>query len=247
MLIRCVDFETTGQPTDDDPHAVCEVGYSDVTATFGDPIAGVVIAEIGEPWSSLTKLNRPMPPDARAVHHISDEDIAAAPLETTTAFMELMGTRKDGAQRPDYFCAHNADYEQAFFKGTGIPWICTFKVTCRLFPDAPSHGLQVLRYWLDLDIDQTIGLPAHRAGPDAYVGAALMARILEEAECPDLETMVRWSKGPALLPKIGFGKHKGARWEDVDDGYLFWIIDKSDMDRDVKANAKHHLKLRKRL
>lgn len=85
--------------------------------------------------------------------------------------------------------------------------------------------------------------PPHRAGPDAYVGAALIARIIEERKT-SIDEMLRWSSGPALLPRVRFGKHKGARWEDIPSDYLRWLVDKSDMDRDVKATAKHHLKKR---
>lgn len=246
MLLRCIDFETTGEPTEDDPHAVCEVGYCDIDYREGDPIPEARIADYGLPWAAVTKLYRKMPAGARAVHHISDAELQAAEIETTTAFMRLMGSEVHGTARPDYFVAHNADYEQAFFRGGSIPWVCTYKVALRVWPNEESHKLQALRYSLGLDIDQAVGLPAHRAGPDAYVNAALMARILEESDV-DLDTMVRWSKGPALLTTIGFGKHKGERWENLPTDYLRWIIDKSDLDRDAKANAKHHLKQRNAL
>ena len=35
-----------------------------------------------------------------------------------------------------------------------------------------------------------------------------------------------------------------AEWEDVPFDYLEWVAYKSDMDRDAKANARHHLNLR---
>lgn len=230
MLIRSIDFETTGAPSPEVTHAVCEAGWTEIEFADG-------IATIGAPHSMLVNPMRPMPHDARAVHHISDEDLAdAAPVEK--AFRTLM----DG--KPDYFCAHNADFEKQFFGGGSIPFICTYKVALRLWPDADAHNLQFLRYHLGLEIDQEKGLPAHRAGPDAYVGAALMARIIVHPDRPDFETMVKWSNGPALLPRIGFGKHRGSKWEDVPADYLEWIAFKSDLDRDAKANAKHHLKLR---
>lgn len=234
MFIRSIDLETTGEPPkteEDPPAAVIEIGWSDVTIEQHGP-------RFTEPQSMLVKPSGvPISVEARAVHHISEDDIADAP-PITTGFMKL------GDGGPTYYCAHNADFERAFFGGGGVPFICTYKVALRVWPDAPSHSLQVLRYWLDLDIDQEKGLPAHRAGPDAYVGAALMARILSEPGAPDLDTMVRWSKGPALLPRINFGKHKGEKWSDLPSDYLRWIVDKSDLDRDAKANARHWLKQR---
>lgn len=82
MLIRVTDFETTGVPPD---AAVCEAGWSDVC---GDDFGWTV----GNPFSMLVDPGRPMPPEARAVHHLSDEDCVGAP-QATTAFMKLM----DGA------------------------------------------------------------------------------------------------------------------------------------------------------
>lgn len=232
-VLRAVDFETTGEPTEEVPQAICEVGWCDVTAEGAKATLGAIRGFVVNP-------GRPMPPEARAVHHITDEELADAP-PPDVAFRELMGS-----PRPDYFVAHNADFEQKFFGGGGIPWICTYKVALRLWPDLEKHGLQYLRYALSLDIIQECGLPAHRAQPDAYVGAAMMARIIEEDRV-SFDDMVRWSKGPALLPRIGFGKHKGERWEDVPADYLKWIVEKSDLDRDAKANARHHLKLRGKL
>lgn len=238
ILIRSIDFETTGAPEEDKPQAICEAGWTDIHVNLADVRTGLMQVEVGEPNSMLVNPGRPMPHEARAVHHISDEDVAGCPSPDVAC-------RTLGEGQVDYFCAHNADFEKAFFGGGGRPFICTYKVALRVWPDAESHSLQFLRYWLALDIDQSLGLPAHRAGPDAYVGAALMARILSEPDCPDFETMVRWSKGPALLPRINFGMHRGKKWEDVPASYLEWIIEKSDLDRDAKANAKHWLKQRR--
>jgi exodeoxyribonuclease X len=220
MLIRSIDFETTGEPTPETPQAVCETGWQDIEVAL-DEHGSVIAAFLGGGSSMICDPARPMPAEARAVHHISDEDVAGCP-PAMRSFLCL----KEGS--PAYFCAHQADYERTFFSGGDVPFICTYKVALRLWPDAPSHKLQVLRYWLALDIVQKFGLPAHRAGPDSYVGAALMVRILSEPDAPDLETMVRWSNGPALLPRINFGKHKGAKWSDLPTDYLEWIVDKSE-------------------
>lgn len=218
---RCIDFETTGIPSADDKHAIVEIGWADVGFTDAVPPA---------PKAVLCNPNRAIPHEAMAVHHITDEMVKDAGGSVT-----LLGS-------PDYFVAHNADYERQFID-TPVPFICTYKVALRLWPEATSHSLQFLRYHLGLEVDAVQCQPPHRAGPDAYLGAALLIRILKENRA-SIEDMVRWSDGPALLPRLNFGKHKGSKWEDVPTDYLDWVANKSDLDRDVKANARHHLKAR---
>jgi len=36
----------------------------------------------------------------------------------------------------------------------------------------------VLRYWRNLVLDPALAMPPHRAGPDAYVTACLLAELL---------------------------------------------------------------------
>src|SRR5688572_27361637 len=111
MLIRAIDFECTGIPSDEDPHAICEIGFTEV-------LDGVVSAQT---FAMLVNPGRPMPVEAQAVHHISDADLAGA-LPITDGLQMLM------RGPPDLFVAHNADYEQAFFQGGEVPWVDTWKV-----------------------------------------------------------------------------------------------------------------------
>lgn len=234
MIFRAIDFETTGAPSDAEdapPVGVCEVGFCDLSLAeaFGE-------AEFSGPVRSrLCDPGMPMQFEACAVHHIVADDIKdCAPFDPA----EL----RDGA--PDFFVAHNADFEQHFFDGGETPWIDTYKVALRVWPDAPSHGLQFLRYWLDLPADRALASPPHRAGPDAYLCALLMQRILTDSRMP-IDDMVRFSAGIALLPRINFGKHRGAKWSEVPADYLDWIINgQNDLDRTVKANARYWLKQR---
>lgn len=230
-LFRVVDTETTGIPTEDEKHAVCEIGWCDLTLVDG-------AWAVGAPHSMLINPGRPIPPEARAIHHITDAEIAEAPSMGTgcRALMEGM----DPATM--CFVAQNADFDRQFFGGGSVPWICTWKSALRVWPEAPSHSNQVLRYHLGVDLDPELAMPPHRAGPDAYVSAWLLRELLDAGADP--EDMIRWSSGPALLPKITFGKHKGMKWSDAPADYLRWIAEKSDLNRDVKANAKHWLKQR---
>ena len=237
MLVRIVDFESTGIPTEEDRHAVCEVGWADLW--IGADGAPLTISEAG---SRLCNPGRPMPVEALAVHHISDAMIAVGGEAGTKAEPPELAFRRLMEDRPAIFAAHAADFEREFFGGGGARWICTYKAALRVWPDAPGHSNQLLRYWLGLDLDARWAMPPHRAGPDAFVTASILIELLKAGT--SIDDMVRWSSGPALLPRINFGKHKGAKWEDVPSDYLRWIVSKSDLDRDTVANAKHHLKLR---
>lgn len=231
MLIRCIDFEATGVPSDEHPQSVCEVGWCDLRGSEEFPW------QHGKPVSILVQSNRPMPPEASAVHGIMDRDLVGAP-PITTGFMKLM----EGP--PDYFAAFNADFERAFFSGGEVPWLDPYKAAVRLWPDAPNHQQGTLRYMLKLDLDRAAAFPSHRAGPDAYVLAGLLAHILNE-DLIDIATMARWSNGPALLPRCTVGEHRGKPWSEVDVGFLKWMLTPGkNFDRNVKATVKHELQRR---
>lgn len=229
-VFRCIDVETTGIPTETERHALVEIGWTDVGVMHDGATYGM------EQFSMLVNPGRAIPIESMAVHHIRDADVVDA-ATPDAACMRL-------AAGGDFYVAHNADFEREFFGGGEKPWICSFKSALRVWPDAPGHSLSVLRYWLKMDDDPSferdLAMPPHRAGPDAYVCAFLLVELLKHAT---VEQMVKWSSGPALLAKCGFGKHFGLKWSEVPKGYLSWIVDKSDItDRDVRATAKYYLK-----
>ncbi len=220
MLLRVIDFETTGMPPE---AAVCEIGWCDVTDA--NPLL------IGDPIGMLVNPNRPMPPEARAIHHISDADLVDAP-SVESAYLSL------GEGDVDAFVAHNSKFEQAFFSGIGKPWICTMKVARRLWPECPSHSNQCLRYFLHIDLDDAKASPPHRAAPDAYVTAFILIEAMKLAKIQD---MIEWTIAPSLLPRVTFGKHRGAAWSKLPIDYLDWLVKKSDMDADTKFTAAYWL------
>lgn len=241
MKIRVVDFETTGTP-EDAVKAICEVGYTDFypagdrEPSMFDPQNG----ELSDTVSFLVNPVHPIPAVTRAIHHISDEDVAEAmsPVEALKLLMQDM-------QPGDMFAAHNAEFEQSFFSGGNHPWICTFKCAQHLFPEAPKHANQVLRYWLNVDEQPGFvtskAMPPHRAGPDTYVTAYLLKELLKKASP---EELVRLTTAPVLLQTITFGKHRGSKWKDLPFGYLDWIVNMSDLGEDEKHTARHYLDAR---
>ena len=230
-IARVIDYETTG--TQDDENAeVIEFGRIDVDLDTLD---------IRNPWTSLAKPSHPIPPVTMAVHHITDDDVRDAPARG-----DLWAPFFDGCGQEDILAAHNAKFEQHFHHGNGRQWICTYKSALVVWPDAPSHGNQALRYWLDVDrahqdFDKERADPPHRALPDAYVTAHILVELLKVKTASEL---VEISKYPALLNTLRFGKHRGMKYADAPADYLQWIRDKSDMDEDTKFSAKYWLKQR---
>lgn len=232
MKIRTIDFETSGRP-EDAVKGLVEIGWTDIDLPKDE---GTTLRRVHLPKSYLVNPGHPIPPETRAVHHISDADVAGAmdPGRACTMLMEGMG-------EDDVFAAHNREFEQAFFGGGGRRWICTLQCAKHIFPEAPSFSNQVLRYWLDVDrhIDMpSLTMPPHRAGPDTYVTAFILLEMLRHAHVNEL---VRLTSAPVVLTTVSFGKHKGLRWSDLPWDYLEWVAFKSDLGRDEKHTAKHYL------
>lgn len=231
MLLRVIDFETTGFP----PEAgICEVGWCDVlTEGFTDRGLPDKIHVSG--WESrLTNPNRKIEIAAMAIHHIRDEDIAKAPPPE-----EVLQELIEGV---DYFAAHNAKFEKEFFKPDNIPWICTLKAAYRLCPKAPNHQNQTIRYYLNTPVNREDALHSHRAGPDAYVTAHTLAKFLSAVPA---DVMSKWETEYTHFPFCPIGQEwRGVPWIDVDRSFLAWICRTAKMDPEIKYNAMLELDYR---
>jgi exodeoxyribonuclease X len=190
---------------------------------------------------SMARLYRPLngiPPETMAVHHITMDDFTEdSPVCTSDKLRQAIW----GGAKPDVLVAHNAEFEQQFVTPAvtdDLPWICTYKVALRVWPDAPRHSNQVLRYWRGLKLDNALAMPPHRAGPDAWVTANILAELVKEAS---LEDMIAWTLEPKLMPNIPFGKHRGLSWSEAPIDYLQWMSRQTDMDRDAIWNAQREM------
>ena len=143
------------------------------------------------------------------------------------------------------FVAHNCDFERKFITSsiTGeAPWICTYKAALHLWPDAPRHNNQVLRYWRGLRLDPALAMPPHRAGPDAWVTAQLLAEMVTIAS---IDQLIEWTQQPRPMPVMTFGKHKGLPWSQIPADYLDWMVTQTDMDADALWYARAELRRRR--
>jgi exodeoxyribonuclease X len=227
-VIRVVYLETTGM---EPPAEVCEVGYCDLTqAAPGAPWI------VEEPVSWLCRVDL-MPPEVRAVHWISAAETASAQPFDRTALIE-------SSDHCAALAAHNASFEGAWLKVDGrLPMICTLKAAYRVWPDAPGHSNSVLRCWLEdrglIALDPARAQPAHRAGPDAYVSAHILAALFATGVTG--KEMIAWSREPKAFPTCPLGKFRGKPWAEVEHGFLHWMLKTADMDADLKWNAEREL------
>ena len=224
---RIVDLETTGTTPND---AVVEIAAVD--------LLGEQIIPVG---SDLARPPTPIPPEASAIHHITDEDVSGFPtLEELLPFYMDEG-RVAGV---GVFTAHHWVFEGQWLSGklAGRPVICTYKAAIRVWPEAPGHSNQALRYWLKpKGFRSDFASPVHRAQPDAFVTSLILRELLRVATVDDL---IAWTSEPVLLPRVTFGRHRGCRWDEVPVDYLEWITERSDHSEDVRFTAIHALTAR---
>ena len=236
MRLRVVDLETTGG---DRTSEIIEVGIVDVVP---DGQGG---------WTALppvSKLFRPRGEisfHAMAVHHLTPDHFTDADPHCDEYALREMFAPKPGERPVDVMVAHSARFERGFIADTahgGLPWICTLRSAKQVWPEAPGHSNQVLRYWRGHRHDPALADPAHRAGPDAWVTAHTLIDLLKEAS---IEQMIAWSNAPRHVATVPFGKHRRKPWSEVPDDYLRWMSAQTDMDSDAVAAARAEIERRR--
>lgn len=227
-LLRVVDFETTGL----EPGAeVAEVGWCDLDSKT---------RQIGRMGSFLCGVSA-MPPETRAVHHLTMAQLAGRPRYNRALWVER--AMLDGVAA---FVAHMAEFEATFLTGS-VPLVCTYKAALRVWPQAPSHSVFGLLYWLEdqglAAFDCQLAYPPHRAGPDSYATAIVLGALYEAGMTS--ADLWKWTQLPRLLPTCPIGKFRGKPWAEVEGGFLDWMTRQADMEEDLKWNAETELARRR--
>lgn len=235
VLFRSVDLETSdmGPPNGE----VVEVGWTDIV--FDTDTAE---CQIGEPQAELFKPFVPMKPENIAIHHITNEMVAGRPPCTKLDLKRIMG-----AGDPMCIVAHNWAFEHQWItheilaRDTPLWPICTMKAAPHVYPAATAHSNQALRYFLGLQLDDALAMPPHRAGPDSYVTAHVLAAMLKKHS---VRQMVQWTAEPRFYPTCPLKKHRGEAWDVVPADYLQWVIRDKEIDDDLKFAARSELERR---
>lgn len=174
--VRVIDLETAGHG----PYDVCEIGWQDVVQDDGG------LWSVSDDRGALfVNPGKSISPETMAVHHIIDKYVADAPFWKDVAPEVLQA---DGTVAA--LAAHRAAFEQRYCiprLSGGARWICTWKCALRVWPELQSFSNQMLRYQRrPVGLIHELGLPAHRAMPDAYVTAHHLRDMLNVASFDQL-------------------------------------------------------------
>jgi len=236
------DTETTGNEQKD---FLCQIAYK----------SG------GENFTGLYKPPIKIPPEASAVHHITNKMVADKPSFANSG--DLSKIKKLFEDKDTVVVAHNAPFDLMIIKKEGIEpkrFICTLRLARYLDKEEKieRYNLQYLRYLLEIEIDAT----AHDALGDVLVLEKLFERLknkmlTEIAPTPEgigvttesvVNKMIEISSHPSLIRTLNFGKYRGKKVEEVlqiDRGWLEWLLgekEKSDqIDEDWIYTLRHYL------
>lgn len=210
-----LDTETAGLDPKD---GIVDLAIIEVDRNF-DPIAT---------FESLIDPEGPISPSASGVHGITVEDVADAPT-----LQQFFDTTEAGVycDAPLYVVGHNIKFDLNFldghFRGEVIP-VCTLRLARKLYPDAENHKLQTLRYQFGLEAGA-----AHRAYGDTLLCLNLLRRMAEDTGY-SIDQLANMSHQPIRITKMAFGKHKGMPLDELPSHYRRWLLDKADIDDDLR-------------
>jgi exodeoxyribonuclease X len=229
------DTETTGNTEKD---YLCQIAYKTNDQSF----------------SALYKPPFKIPPEASAVHHISNKMIEGKPAFKESPDYKVI--KELFEHKNSVVVAHNAVFDLNMLKKENIEpnnFICTLRVARHLDPDGKieRYNLQYLRYFLEIEIEAQ----AHDALGDVLVLEKLFERLFNKIKSADnltdektIEKMIEISSHPSIFKYFNFGKYTGQEIKEVstsDADYLKWLLRQKEegdqIDEDWIYTLKHYL------
>ncbi len=232
--IIVLDTETTGT---DDESEIIEFSAS-FPASENDSLDDLLN------FTEKYKPNGTVPPEASAVHFITDEDLTdCRPYSEGYAdFYPFFDARQ-------YFVGHNVQFDRRMLKVNhsrivstefspfedDSRWICTLKLAKKLFAEDPEFKnltLTFLWFKFKLNVGCSRKITPHSAEDDVYMTYRVLVHLVNTAiERGLIDTnadvgaqVVELSNTPVLYSTMTIGKHKGLPLDEVPQNYLEWMI-----------------------
>jgi DNA polymerase-3 subunit epsilon len=221
MPLRAIyyDTETTGVKPDKD--RVIEI------AAF-DPVRNQTFERFVNPGC-------PIPPEATAIHNITNEMVASAP-----SFAEVGAEFIKFCEGDVVLIAHNNDnFDYHFLRSeferhalSMPPWkfLDSLKWARRYRPDLPRHTLQFLR-----EIYGIAANNAHRALDDVIVLHQLFSSFIDDLSMDDVYQLLN---RPRTIQHMPFGKHQGQPLSQIPRTYVQWLASSGAFDKPENQELK---------
>jgi DNA polymerase-3 subunit epsilon len=206
------DTETTGIRTDKDK--IIEL------AAF-DPIENRTFVQLINPGC-------PIPPEATAIHKITNEMVSNAPTfkEVGEAFLAfcptdtvLIAHNNDSFDRPFL----ESEFKRAKVTFPTFRYIDTLKWARKYRPDLPRHTLQSLREVYGFHANQ-----AHRALDDVIILHQVFSAMIDDLA---IEKVIELLSLSHTLTRMPFGKHQGKPLSEVPRDYVAWLASSGAFDK----------------
>lgn len=213
------------------------------TETTGINVANDSIIEIAayDPQRNLEFVEfinpgRPIPAEASAVHHITDEMVADA-----DDFAAVGQRFIDFCDDDVVLIAHNNDrFDLPFLKyeftrhGLEMPqWktLDSLKWARRYRYDLPRHSLQFLREVYSIPANQ-----AHRALDDVKILYRVFESMVDDLPIDKVYSLM---SQPRLVVRMPFGKYKGKALSEIPQSYVDWLNDSGAFDKEDNETLRY--------
>jgi exodeoxyribonuclease X len=182
------------------------------------------LAVLGQ-FEQRYKPSKPIDLGAMAVHHITDEELAACAPSSTFAL-------PPGVQ---YLIGHNVDFDWKVIGQPPIKRICTLALSRHLFPDIDSHTQSAMVYHFGRARAKSMLKDAHSALADVrncrHVLRRLIAALAQpEAHAFTWEELWQVSERARIPTRMPYGKHKGMAIAELPADYKAWLLRQTDVD-----------------
>jgi DNA polymerase III subunit epsilon len=177
----------------------------------------------------------PIPREASAIHHISDEMVTTAPsfAEVSQDFIQFCeGDVVLIAHNNDNFDYHflRCEFERNSLIMPSWKFLDTLKWARRYRSDLPRHTLQFLR-----EIYGIAANNAHRALEDVKVMHQMFQLMIDDLSIEDVYAMLNRSRSLQHMP---FGKHQGQPLSQIPASYVKWLASNEVFDKPENKELK---------
>lgn len=186
-------------------------------------------------FHTLINPNIPIPPDASAIHHITDDMVKNAPpfKEAIQGFINfclddvvLIAHNNDAFDLPFI----RAEFERNQIDLPNWPYIDSLKFARKYRPDLPRHSLQHLREYHGIPANQ-----AHRALDDVIILHRVFTEMIDDLS---VELILELMNEKQILRHMLFGKHRGKPLKEVPGSYVRWLHENGALDKPGNEELK---------